>query len=96
MVLDNINAGKIAAHFGNKWNVVEYVGCWNNKTISFCIWQDQSYAAGFELTIEKPQGDYLETVKVKEVKRIKVSEYAAGKCLRRYTLPLFIAPHLSK
>lgn len=92
MILDNRNAQTIAAHFKNKWPVVEYCGCWNSHTITFVLWQDPTEKAGFSLTIERPKGDYLEAVKVIHVKPIYVSTGAGGRITDIVRLPFLIAP----
>ena len=90
MVLDNINAAKIAAHFGNKWQVVEYCGCWGKTSISFAMYQDRSENAGFELIIKRPEGDYLSAVEVVKVKPIYTTQKDSDRQWRRYRLPFLI------
>lgn len=91
MVLDNRNAETIAAHFKNKWPIVEYFGCWNSDTITFVMWQDCSEKAGFQLTIKRPKGDYLEEVKVTNVKPIYVTTGSGGRIVSKTRLPFLIS-----
>jgi ornithine carbamoyltransferase len=92
MILDNKNAATIAEHFKNKFQVVSYAGCWDSKSITFALYQDESESAGFELTIKKPAGDYLEKVEVLKVRRLQT--YGYNLKARRYErsfLPIFKA-----
>ncbi len=76
MYLDQTTAETIAARFKNKFQSVQYAGCWNNNTISFYLYQDAKERAGVHITISKEtdsEGHPPKDFKITQVQRIFVS-----------------------
>lgn len=95
MYLDQTTSEIIAGRFNNKFTCIEYAGCWDNKTVSFMCWQDNTERAGVHITISNSvdsEGHPPYDFNIVRVQRIHTttSNPHRNNPLIREKLPIFI------
>lgn len=95
MNLDKTTAEIIAERFKNKFQSIQYAGCWNSKTVSFYLYQDATEKAGVHVTISNEvdtTGHPPKDFKITQVQRIytSTSNPHRNNPTIREKLPIFI------